>query len=119
MKSNTIRVTIYYSERGNYGPIQHVEAARTYTIDGIRQLAQNADAIDWTGVSGAAYDTDFKVIFQVSGYTYNRGMFCDLQDIRPFYHADQPYPYHTPEERRQFLDSAPTWADEMMKDITT
>lgn len=118
MKSNTIRVTICYSERGNYGPVQHTLTARTYTINGIRQLAQNADVIDWTGVSGAAYDADLRVIFQVSGYTGRRGAFCDLPDIRPYYDAAQPYPYHTPEELRHFLDSVPTWTDEVMAQIT-
>jgi hypothetical protein len=75
MRFITVR-TIYHDSNG----AQHTEHPhRTMDICDIVAWATNWDDIrDEKSVTSVVYDLDAKRIIQASGYSDERGMFCDL-----------------------------------------
>lgn len=68
--------TVYYDSNG----AQHTEnLCRIMDICDVASWATNwGDIRDKKSVSRVAFDLDSKRIFQASGYSDKRGMFCDL-----------------------------------------
>ena len=69
--------TVYYS-KGNYGDVQHTGKSYSDYIFRLKELIDNGKEIKWEGVNGVIVDEDENKIFQASGYTYDRGLFCDM-----------------------------------------
>lgn len=69
--------TVYYTE-GKYGECQHTGKHYSDYIFHLRDEMSNGEEIKWKGVNGVIVNEDDNRIFQASGYTHERGLFCDL-----------------------------------------
>ena len=69
--------TVYYTQ-GRYGKIAHTGKHYLSRIINLRNETVNGNKINWEGVNGVIINEDDNIIFQASGYTQDRGLFCDL-----------------------------------------
>lgn len=69
--------TVYYTD-GKYGEIQHTGKHYYDYIFRLKATVDNAANVKWQGVNGVYINEDSNCIFQASGYTHDRGLFCDL-----------------------------------------
>lgn len=69
--------TIYHTQ-GNYGEISHTGKHYTEYIFVLKDTIDNAKEIKWNGVNSVIINEDENTIIQASGYTKERGLFCDL-----------------------------------------
>lgn len=69
--------TVYYTQ-GNYGEISHTGKHYTEYIFVLKDTIDNAKEIKWEGVNNVIVNEDENTIIQASGYTRERGLFCDL-----------------------------------------
>ena len=69
--------TIYHTQ-GNYGEISHTGKHYTEYIFVLKDTIDNAKEIKWNGVNSVIINEDENTIIQASGYTIERGLFCDL-----------------------------------------
>lgn len=69
--------TVYYT-KGNYGEVSHAGKHYTEYVFFLKETIDNASEIKWEGVNSVIINEDDNRIFQASGYTYERGLFCDL-----------------------------------------
>jgi len=69
--------TIYHTQ-GNYGEISHTGKHYTEYIFVLKDTIDNAKEIKWEGVNNVIVNEDENTIIQASGYTRERGLFCDL-----------------------------------------
>ena len=64
------------------GNVQHTCGRRYWNDAALRQNVRNYAAIaKRSGVEHIVFDADAGLAVQVSGYTYNRGMYCDVLAI--------------------------------------
>lgn len=73
-----IEVTTVYYTPGRYAEIQHHGKTYGDYLYRLKSSFVNGNAIKWNGVNGVIVNEDDNRIFQASGYTYDRGLFCDL-----------------------------------------
>ena len=76
--SQDILVGTYYYTDGKYGPCQHKGREYTEYLYNLKTGTENGNEIDWNGVNHVLINEDDNRIFQASGYSFDRGMFCDL-----------------------------------------
>lgn len=83
-----IRATITTDEAGNFGPVQHNAGSFCYwTKADARKAIRNWDLIDFKSCSHVAIDAETRIAYQASGYSYNRGSYCDVftaDALRPY-----------------------------------
>ncbi len=73
-----ISVDSYYYTEGKYGQIAHKGKSYHAYIFYMKSTVSNGNEIDWKGVNSVTLDETENRIFQTSGYTSERGIFCDL-----------------------------------------
>ena len=73
-----ISVDTIYHTQGNYGEISHTGKHYTEYIFVLKDTIDNTKEIKWEGVNSVIVNEDENTIFQASGYTKERGLFCDL-----------------------------------------
>lgn len=69
--------TVYYTQ-GRYGKIAHTGKHYLSRIYNLKRETANGHQINWSGVNGVIINEDTNEIFQASGYTPERGLFCDF-----------------------------------------
>ena len=69
--------TVYYTQ-GRYGKIAHNGKHYLCRVYNLKRETSNGHQINWSGVNGVIIDEDTNKIFQVSGYTSEKGLFWDL-----------------------------------------
>lgn len=69
--------TVYYGP-GPFGKIQHRGRHYFERLFRVKEIYANGKEVDFTGVNFIIVNEDDNRIFQASGYTYDRGLFCDL-----------------------------------------
>lgn len=84
-----ITATVIYYTPGRFGPVQHTRGRETFfTVAAVRAACRNADSVlSRSGADHIVLDADAGLAVQVSGYNFNRGMYCDvlpLEELRPF-----------------------------------
>ena len=69
---------VYYSQ-GPHGPVQHTKDHYVFIDkEDFQRQVKNADMIDLKTVNHICLDTDAGIVFQASGYSWNRGSFVDV-----------------------------------------
>lgn len=69
--------TVYYTQ-GRYGEVSHTGKHYLCKVYNLKMETANGLQINWSGVNGVIINEDANEIFQASGYTPERGLFCDL-----------------------------------------
>lgn len=73
---------------GPYGEVARTTSRRSVSADELKHIARNFSAVtSRPGASAVCFDMNRNLIFQVSGYNNNRGMFADvvpLEELAPF-----------------------------------
>ena len=73
-----VSVDSYYYTEGKYGLVSHKGKSYHAYIFCLKSTVSNGNEIDWNGVNSVILDETENRIFQTSGYTKERGLFCDL-----------------------------------------
>lgn len=73
-----VSVDTVYHTQGRYGEISHTGKHYLSRIYNLKMETANGHQINWSGVNGVIINEDDSIIFQASGYTQDRGLFCDL-----------------------------------------
>lgn len=73
-----VTVDTVYHTKGRYGEISHTGRHYLSRVINLRNEIVNGNKINWDGVNGVIINEDDNIIFQASGYTPDRGLFCDL-----------------------------------------
>ena len=84
-----ITATIVCYSDSNYGAAQHYNGRQVYfTEKELRENVRNAESVlARKGARHIAMERDTKIAFQVSGYSWNRGSYCDvlpLEEMMPY-----------------------------------
>ena len=66
--------TVYYDSYME----QHTDDIYMDYIYAIKEMTINGNEVDWDGVNCIVIDEEEPKIIQASGYSENRGLFCDL-----------------------------------------
>lgn len=69
--------TVYYKE-AKYGEIQCRGKSYYEKCFYLKETIDNADEVNWEGVNFIIVNEDINHIIQASGYSKDRGLFCDL-----------------------------------------
>lgn len=73
-----VEITAVYYTEGKFAPYQHTDGVYTQQVFFLKRETVNGNAVNWQGVNGVCLDLDEDRIFQASGYTRERGLFCDM-----------------------------------------
>ena len=79
MKMISVMVVYYNHNESQYGPVMHTAGYRTFFPDEAARYVRNHDSISRrAGAHSIVWDRDTGLALQVSGYSEERGMFCDV-----------------------------------------
>lgn len=73
-----IHVDTFYYGKGNYGTTLCTHKSYCEKQFYLKETIGNAKEVNWDGVNFISVNEDENRIFQASGYTSDRGLFCDL-----------------------------------------
>ena len=78
-KEMYMTVTEIYYTKGQYGDVQHTKGTTTKSLEHIQSTTTNFDEVDdWDDINSVIIDIQEKRIIQTSGWSRDRGLFCDL-----------------------------------------
>ena len=76
---NMVNVMVVYYSKGDYGPMMHTAGYRHFFPDEVIRYVRNHESISKrAGAQHIIWDRDSRLALQVSGYSEERGMFCDV-----------------------------------------